>query len=66
MIRAAFLSTAVISLLGFAGCERTATTVPEEPAEKEWAPPEDAELEAEGEVDEEKAPFLSRRTQDDG
>lgn len=67
MMRTAILSFAVASLLAVPGCERKDTTVPEAPMDEEadWAPPEGDEPEAQGEVDEEKAPNLSRRRVDD-
>jgi hypothetical protein len=65
MLRATVFSFAVASLVAVPGCEKTATNVPEAPMEEEadWAPPED--FEEEGEQDEEEAPNLSRRRNDD-
>ena len=60
-MRTTVLTFALASILGTVGCERGETEIPDETAEKDWEPPEEEPEAAAGEVDEEKAPILSRR-----
>ncbi len=61
MTRFLGLSFALTSLFGTVACERTATTVPDEPVAEDWEPSEKKAEAPERPEDVEQAPFLSAR-----